>query len=245
MKIQQDIQKGYITEHEVSEYLRQHLEFFEANTQLLGELKLPHNMNGAVSLVERQITVLRDKNRQLRAHLHDLIKVARENDSLNQRLHHLILELLQTKTLEQVIDCWYGNLLKNFSVDAIGLRLFAKPLHDDCDGWQGRPEFVARNDPSLTAFAKLIKEGKPVCGRLVQQQQCLFDHYGGDHAKKIGSVVILPLLDKSCFGLMALGSNDTQRFHPGKGMAFLQQLAELISWSMISYLSISKPGRAG
>jgi uncharacterized protein YigA (DUF484 family) len=51
----------------------------------------------------------------------------------------------------------------------------------------------------------------------------------GTEVGKISSVALLPLIDETCIGLLALGSSDPQRFHPAKGTSFLKQMAELVA----------------
>ncbi len=54
------------TEADVAEYLRSHPDFFERHSGLLLGLKLPHPTGaGAVSLMERQVAVLRQHNADL------------------------------------------------------------------------------------------------------------------------------------------------------------------------------------
>ena len=51
-----------LAEREVADFLRRHPDFFERHLALLTELVVPHSgRTGAVSLLERQVTVLRDQ----------------------------------------------------------------------------------------------------------------------------------------------------------------------------------------
>ena len=54
-----------VSEEAVREYLEAHPDFFEHNKALLSQLELPHGAGGAVSLVERQVSVLRQKELKL------------------------------------------------------------------------------------------------------------------------------------------------------------------------------------
>ena len=71
-----------LSEQAVHDYLAAHPDFFERHSTLLSSLHLPHASGGAVSLVERQVSVLRQKELKLQRQLRELLNVARENDTL-------------------------------------------------------------------------------------------------------------------------------------------------------------------
>ena len=66
------------------DYLEANLDFFERHSELLSSLRLPHISGDAVSLVERQISILRQKDRKMEYRLEELIEVARINDALGE-----------------------------------------------------------------------------------------------------------------------------------------------------------------
>ncbi len=71
----------------MSEYLQNYPDFFERNSPLLAKLRLPHlrDVGATVSLVERQVEVLRERNQTLERKLKELVEVARANDALADR----------------------------------------------------------------------------------------------------------------------------------------------------------------
>ena len=73
-----------LPEQAVHDYLAAHPNFFEGHANLLNSLQLPHAAGGAVSLVERQVSVLRQKDLKLEKQLKELIGIARANDLLAQ-----------------------------------------------------------------------------------------------------------------------------------------------------------------
>ena len=91
-----------IDEETIAEYLHQNPEFFEHNPDILAELNISHQVTGAVSLIERQISTLREQNKKLKGQLDSLVRIARDNDKLNERMHRLILTLMDANTLNEV-----------------------------------------------------------------------------------------------------------------------------------------------
>ena len=87
------------SEQAVHDYLETHPYFFERHATLLSRLRLPHASGDAVSLVERQVSVLRQKDLKLERQLKELLAVARENDVLAAKIHELSMQLLHTTDL--------------------------------------------------------------------------------------------------------------------------------------------------
>src|SRR5690606_12482747 len=84
---------------------------------------------------------------------------------------------------------------------------------------------VPMDDSNLAGFDSLFASGKPRCGQIRDSlREFLF---GPDDAASVGSVALVPLVDDRPFGLLALGSLNSQRFHPGMSTDFLARLGEL------------------
>ena len=211
-----------LDEKTVADYLRDNTEFFHTNTSLLATLQIPHACGNAVSLVEHQVNVLRDQNSQLKRKLMDLVQVARDNNRLNERMHQLTLGLISAKSLETLLDTLRENLLCEFKADTVVMRLAGIP-ESETRGY-GVDTFDTE-DQALAQFESFLKNSRPQCGRFKPEQlQYLF----GDQAQAIESVALIPLGQKCGHGLLAIGSQDASRFHPGMGTLFLTHLGELM-----------------
>jgi len=211
-----------LDEKTVADYLRENTEFFQNNPSLLADLEIPHSCGPAVSLVEHQVRVLRDQNSQLKRKLMDLVQVARDNNRLNERMHQMTLGLINTSNLQALLDTLRENLQGEFNADSVTLRLAGVPdvLAREC----GVDSFSA-DAPEAAYFEAFIKSSRPQCGRFKPEQlQYLF----GDQAQAIESVALIPLGDRCSCGLLAIGSQEASRFHPGMGTLFLTHLGELL-----------------
>ncbi len=221
-----------IDEQAVAEYLRDHRDFFEHNLWLLPELRLPHEAGGAISLVERQVAMLRAQNETQRTQLEELLAVARENDRLNTQLHQLTLLLMACQDLEGLMSLISSRLRRDYSADVANLLLMAPPRDA---GLAARGEFVRDTEALRGPFQHLLTTGRPFCGRLkVEQRELLF----GERADAIGSAVVLPLGKEGRVGLLAIGSGDTQRFVPGSDVSFLTRMAQVIAAALTPHLQL-------
>ena len=171
----------------VHDYLARHPDFFERYPSLLGTLNLPHAAGGAVSLVERQVSVLRQKDLKLERKLKELIEVARANDLLAAKIHQLSLQLVSSSGLSGTIVAVEEAVRAGFGADQAVLVLFGDPAAFD-DIQLGRFfRAVERNDASLKPFATFMNGNGPRCGQIRDAQMNFLFH---DDADEIGSVAL-------------------------------------------------------
>jgi len=218
-----------LSEEMVHDYLEQHEDFFESNGDLLSLLRLPHVAGGTVSLVERQVSVLRQKDLKLEQKLKELLNVARANDSLADKLHTLTLALFSATDLAGVLERVESALRRGFDADQSILVLFGDPgLFEDIKiGRFFRP--IDRDDDALKAFDTFLQSNNPRCGQVRDSQR---DFLFGEGTDEIGSVALVPLGNKPQVGFLAIGSADSERFHPGMSIDFLSRLGDLIAGAL-------------
>jgi uncharacterized protein YigA (DUF484 family) len=211
-------------EESIAAYLQRNPEFFERHQQLLARLRLPHARGGAtVSLVERQIEVLREKLAGLEGKLAELVRVARANDAIADRLHRFTRRLLRAVPRAEAVARIEAGLREDFETFNAVLVLIGS--YPDLPP-QRFVRCVAGDDPHLKSFESLFASGKPRCGQARDsQREFLF----GPEGTELASFALVPLGDKGAVGLLALGSSDRDRFHPGMSTEFLGRLAELVT----------------
>lgn len=107
----------------IAAYLEAHPDFFVQHEELLPALRIPHRRGDTVSLVERQMTILRDRNIELRHRLSHLMDVARDNDRLFDKTRRLILALMDAASLEDVVMSVEDSLRQDFQVPFVSLIL--------------------------------------------------------------------------------------------------------------------------
>jgi uncharacterized protein len=210
-------------EESVAAWLQHNPDFFERHAALLARLRLPHARGGStISLVERQIEVLREKHTGVENKLAEFVRVARANDLLADKLHGFTRKLLRARTHAAVIATLESSLRVDFDAFHAVLVL----IGDATDTEQRFVRTVRADDANLRSFESLFSSGKPRCGQARDtQREFLF----GTDASEIGSVALVPLGEKGSMGLLALGSTDRDRFHPGMSTEFLARMADLIA----------------
>lgn len=220
------------SEQAVHDFLRNHPDFFERHPGLLSKLELPHASGDAVSLVERQVSVLRQKDMKLERQLKELLSVARENDVLAAKIHELALQLLGAASLADSVGVIEEAMRAGFKADHAVLVLFADPeTVTDVDG--GRFfRATERADPALKPFATFLDSSAPRCGKARDSQ---LDYLFQGVAPEIGSIAMLPLGEQCRVGFLSVGSADADRFHPGMSIDFLTRVGQLVAAALSRY----------
>ncbi|MDD5034647.1 MAG: DUF484 family protein [Methylococcaceae bacterium] len=224
----QATKRGEIPAEEIEEWLRRHPDFFQQHLDLLEILKLPHPCGEAVSLISRQIELLREKNRRLQQQLSDILHVARDNDILLRRYHRLTLALQDASCLDDALASLRWLLQDCFQADFVAVRLIQpiidSPIGDLC---------VAEDSPQLPYFWQILEIGQPECGKPERElARFLF----GAQAHEVQSHALVPLQHAGLTGILAIGSRDPKRFEAGMGSLFLSQMSEMVAARFVSLL---------
>lgn len=207
-----------LEEARVVEFLRRHPAFFERHPELLASLRLSHPAGGAVSLIERQVAVLREQNRGLEGKLMELVNIARDNEQSSRKLHTFAAELLKVRSLSDVVAVTEDKVRELFEADFVEVRLLPS-ITDD-------PALRVDVPTRQALFEELVEHDKPLCGRLkAEQVEFLF----GGNASEVQSAAAVGLNAAEPQGVLGLGSRHPQAYNPGMGHLFLLQLADLIS----------------
>jgi uncharacterized protein YigA (DUF484 family) len=215
-------------ESSVTKYLQQNPDFFERHPQLLTRLRLNHPRNGTtISLIERQVEVLRDKHAALEQKLGEFVHVARANDALADKIHRFTLKLLHTTTRAAALRVVETGLREDFDTYH-GVLLLQQELPVPLDSRFMR--VVRPDDVVFRSFDGLLTSGKPRCGQVRDSQR---DYLFGAEAAEIGSVALVPLTELTPTGLLALGSVEQSRFHPGMSTEFLSRMGALIAAALV------------
>lgn len=215
------------TEAQVRAHLRRHPDFFRRHPEVLEQLSLPHGVKGAVSLMERQASLLRRRNQDLQDQLHQLLESARHNDLQFNKTKRLVLNLLEAQGMDQVVVALDEGLCQDFNADLVRLILFDEGALFD-EGTRdliGNPKVLPLEE-AATEVADLVESDWSVCGRLNEdQRRFLFD----ERAPNVLSAAVIPLVKGRCQGLLAIGSFEDNYFHSSMGTLFLNYVGEILS----------------
>lgn len=208
-----------LSEAQVAAWLKANQDFFERHPDLLAELSVPHPAGGAISLVERQVGVLRERNLELRDRLQRLLEVARENDILFEKMRGLVLALLEAGSVPELARTLEDELRTRFGSEFIGLLLF------DVDMPTGTAQRVALAD-AQAQVPGLVRGRQAIAGHLREEELAfLFGHEG----QQVKSCAVVPLFQSRPLGLLAIGSSDAGHFRTSMDTLFIGFVGDVLA----------------
>ena len=216
------------TEQLVRDFLQDNPTFLDKNPDILESLTLPHNAGNAVSLVERQVGVMRDRNKEMRNRLDNMLETAHDNDLLFEKTKCLVLNLLEAKSLPALVETVYDSLGKDFAIDFYSLTL----LGDE----KQLPSTLARVASIEKANEKvgtLLNSNRAVCGVLREDEMTFLF---GEKGLQVGSVAAVPLRFNNLYGILAVGNSDPNFYKGSIGTLFLSYIAEVLNRILPQYL---------
>jgi len=199
-------------------YLQEHPDFFGEREELLLSLRIPHQRGDTISLVERQLELLRGRNIEMRHRLSQLMDVARDNDRLFEKTRRLNLALMDATSLDELVIAVEDSLRQDFQVPFVSLVLFG-------DNPMPVGRWVSSAD-AQRALGGLLTEGKTVSGSLREHELDFL--FGEEQRKQIGSTAVVALNHLGLHGVLAIASRDPQHYKSSVGTLFLGYIAEVL-----------------
>lgn len=207
-----------LNDEQVRDYLKQHSDFFERHPDMLDHMHIAHSTGSAVSLVEKQVSVLRERNMDMRKRLNSLTGNARDNDRLYEMTRKLVLRLLEATTLEELCADCTRSMREDFGVEFTCLILFgdAALASEACR--------IEPADRARIEVGALLQSKSAICGALRSEELNYLFPDAGD----VGSAAVLPLSNGADIGLLAVGSSDAGYYSSSMGTLFLTHIAEVL-----------------
>lgn len=207
-----------IDDEAVRDYLKEQNDFLQRNPDMLDYLHIAHASGSAISLVEKQVGVLRERNIEMRRRLNTLTANARENDKLYEQTRSLVLKLVEASTQAAISQAFMESMKSDFRVEHASMILFGERAEEggDCR--------VESAEDAKIEIGALLKGRKAVCGALRENELAYLFPASGE----IGSAALMPLYNGEELGVIAVGSSDANRYNSAMGTLFLTHIADVV-----------------
>jgi uncharacterized protein YigA (DUF484 family) len=212
---------------DVKYWLESNTNFFEQHPELLLSLKLSHPSGRAISLLEKQLEVYRQRLDQFEARFQEVLDNARENDELFEKTRLVVLDILRCSNLVQLRLTIEDKLRFNFSADAVQLVFVSDNPQSTI--FNSLPDTAVR-----TALGAFYEKQRTWCGSINQvQRQLLFED--SNHNLVSAAIVPLhlpefsPLLKVNGHPLLLVGSVELSHFNSSLDTLFLDFIGEVVA----------------
>ena len=230
-KIESEVELSAI---DVANYLKANPEFFIEQEDLLADLSLPHESGKAISLLERQVTILRDRGMDARHKLNNLLENARNNDQLFDTTRNLVLALLRAKDITEMADVAQDQLSNHANIDACEIIIVAQDgmnVSDSirCESHEGLKEM----------FADVFRLKRTHCGPIGEEQtKYLFPA----NSSKINSTALCPVIGNGeVLALIAFGNQSDNYFNVNLDTLFLDFIGHVVGAVLDKQLATTSP----
>lgn len=226
-----DIKTGELSAEIVADYLRRHPHFLNDRPELLSELCIPHQTaRGVSSLIERQVANLRQENQHQRHQIESLTDSQNEIRTLTEQGHDLALNLLKSEQILDVCELWHDFVTRHYTADAAALFLFLEhtPLPETA-----LLRIRGRYDKLRLMLVELFNRNRPLIDSLQAELiPLMFDRDVDD----IHSTILLPMSGRGWDGLLAIGSQQHDRYCRDQAFELLVFLVHITAMRLEQWL---------
>jgi uncharacterized protein len=206
---------------DIAAWLRTNPEFFNEHAEVFSNLRLPHPEGGhAISMVERQLITLREKNTQLERRVAELIGYGQHNDALADKLHRLTIALLRADDPETTAAVVRESLQADYRIPFVAIRQWSPPIFDDV---------------SAEMQSYVVGLDQPYVGPLAAYESPDWFELDEGTSEDLRSFAYVPLANGEVFGVLCLASHDAARFTPDMAVDVLTRVGNLVSAAMARF----------
>jgi uncharacterized protein len=207
-------------EDTVMRYLRDNPDFFGRHPMLLTDMSLPHDSGQAISLVERQVAILRERNIDMRRRLTHLVGAANTNDTLFEKTRRFTLRILDCADLDAIDAVLSETLIDDFAAD------YARCFVSHRNAFATRSHLVYHSAAQELPLVHLTQTTGLSCGLLRADE---FQKLFAETVAIDGSAALIQLRHDDLVGVLAIGSRDPMRFSPEMGTLFVRYIGDVLA----------------
>ena len=211
--------KNKVSNKEIAEYLILNPNFFKENPEVLNSIEIIHESGAAVSLIQKQVELLRSNYNSTTDKLMELLGIAKNNEDIFILTKELILSLIDASNIEEIVALIEKSFVADFGAKKSKVLFFTESSKNLPKGRVKNPA-EARN-----ILGNLLKPGKIFCGEVNKEvAKFIFNR-----KTSVKEMALVPLNSSSLLGLIALGSDQPGKYSDNKDTLFLDFIAEVVS----------------
>lgn len=203
-----------LTPQQVADFLKNNPEFLNEHAEVFSELHVPNpDGPGMLSLLERQVTMLRERLATAHSNLNDLGYIAHENQGINDTITDWCAGLLAQKEEELIPAAIVTGLQDAFPDLEVELLLW---------GLENLEDYQLEDNKEVQDYIQTLTA--PYTGKQVHPGIAAW------LSEPAASIAIAPIyVNDEAIGALVFASQDSEHFYEGMGVIFLETLSYLAS----------------
>ena len=109
--------KYKVSNKEIAEYLILNPNFFKKNPEVLNSIEIIHESGAAVSLIQKQVELLRSNYNSTTDKLMELLGIAKNNEDIFILTKELILSLIDASSIEEIVALLEKSFVADFGAN--------------------------------------------------------------------------------------------------------------------------------
>ena len=243
MKNKEDPKKGTLEPSQVLLYLQKNPNFFIENEEILKDINLTHKSGQAISLVERQVSILRNQSKTADEKFSELITNASNNDKIFHLVRDLVLQILKLSHASSIPKLIKSQFERIQGVDVCSVIIPDFTVNESCDNLR-KVSIESLQDN----FPEIFRLKKTFCGAISKDKKMFLfddsslegksdrndiqqakDKSNSGIIREIHSTAICPVIyENEVLGLIGCGSKDENHFSPTLETIFFDFIGEVI-----------------
>ncbi len=226
--------KHNLTAEEVLDYLSQHPDFLQQHPHAIEWLNPPAHHTGKTVIDFQQYSIqhLQQCVQDAKHTYGQVVEVARDNYRMQAQVQQAVLQLVKTRTLEQLLECLCMEFVQTFNVDVIRLGL-ESDMGGLYESYYPENHYSGMVFIPVGASRELFQDSQKVSlvadsAQDIQWPLKIFFHECGDLAVSAAYMRLhLPSTDR--YAVLAFGTRQSARFQSGQGTGLLQFLSDIVA----------------
>lgn len=194
---------------DLSDYLAENPNVFQQHPELLELISLSDS-RGTASLLERQVSMMKQRLGEHKNQQSQFMQVARDNEQISDDFIHVICQMISFTNLSQFATEFPNELRSTFSIDEVSFKT---------------AQAASRRASDLDAYNNTLR-------RLLNNRSVCDNRWPSDimnlfFSADIKSAALVPMRtanSDTALGILALGSHDPERYTNDLGTAHLDRL---------------------
>ena len=208
-----------LSSKEIAEYLILNPDFFKENPEVLSSIEIVHESGAAVSLIQKQVELLRSNYNATTDELMKLLGIAKTNENIFSLTKKLIIELIDASNTGELVNILENGFESDFGAKTSRLLFFTESPKDL------PKDRIKSLSEAKKILATLLKPDEIYCGVIDKG----LANFIFNKKSKINEIALVPLNSNSVKGLIALGSDEPGKYNKNKDTLFLDFIAEVVS----------------